>query len=87
MCYYQDIFNPEEAEHLKQQCREARIGCVDCKKICIEKVNLFLEPLREKRNSYARHMSQVEEILQTGDKKAQYVATETLHKAKNAIGV
>ncbi len=87
VCYYQEIFNPDQVEDIKKQCRKAQIGCVDCKKICIEKVNQFLDPMREKRNFYSKNISQVDDILKTGAKKAQSIASHTLQTAKAAIGI
>ena len=32
--YYHQIFNIDEVSQIQQQCKEALIGCVDCKKKC-----------------------------------------------------
>ena len=87
VCYYQEIFNQEAEEDIRKQCREASIGCVDCKKICIEKVNMFLDPIRKKRDFYKHDSAKVKEILKDGRKKAHNVASETLLKVKDVIGI
>ncbi|MBU1863404.1 MAG: tryptophan--tRNA ligase [Candidatus Omnitrophica bacterium] len=87
VCYYQGIFNTDEVEKLKQQCREAHIGCVDCKKKCIEKVNVFLKPMRERRDYYKTRSAVVNDIVSKGAQQAQRIAAATLTKAKGAIKI
>jgi tryptophanyl-tRNA synthetase len=86
VCYFQDIFNQENAESLKAQCRKAEIGCVDCKKICAQKVNEFLTPLRERRLRYSKNLNEVNDILVAGADKARLIARKTFDAARAAVG-
>ncbi len=87
VCYYLEIFNVGEVESIKEQCRAADIGCVDCKKKCSEVVNAFLEPIRTKRESYKNDRAHVEKIVRQGAEKASIIARETFDKAKRAVGI
>ena len=87
VCYYQEILNPDNAEQLKQQCREAQIGCVDCKKVCVEKVNEFLQPIRERRAHYKDNVAAVHDILNAGAERASRIAHATFTKAREAMGI
>jgi len=39
-----NFFTPARVEEIASECRSARIGCVDCKKILAESISLNLEP-------------------------------------------
>jgi len=87
VCYYHEIFNTGQVAEIKEKCRSAEIGCVDCKKICAEKVNVFLEPMRVRREKYSDDDALLDTILINGAKKASEVASETLAQAKEGIGI
>ena len=74
----------EQAE-VAEGCRTAGIGCIDCKKILIKNLFKVLEPLWEKRNSYLKQADLIEEIIQTGTKKAKKVAFETIGNVSKAM--
>src|SRR3989338_140575 len=38
-------FTPEQSAAIAEQCRNAQIGCVDCKKLLAERINVTLQPL------------------------------------------
>ena len=82
--YYHQLFNVEEAPEIEKQCKGAEIGCVDCKKKCLAVINTYLQPIREKRNDFAQNRSAVEDIIATGSRKAQEVASKTLKQAAGA---
>jgi len=42
-------FNPFGQDDLAEQCRGAKIGCVDCKKQLAREINTTLRPFRERR--------------------------------------
>ena len=49
-------------------CRSAEIGCVDCKKMLLEHMNKFWEPVREKRKELAKKPDFIWDIAKEGDK-------------------
>jgi tryptophanyl-tRNA synthetase len=83
--HYHKAFNKEEAEEIEQKCKNARIGCVACKKRLIEKLNAFLEPIREKRAFYEGRDDLIREILNSGNKKAKEEAEKTMKLVKEAM--
>ncbi len=87
VAYFHEIFSSEEVESIKVDCRKAAIGCVDCKRKCAAKLNEFLSPLRNRRETYAKDISKVVDILSDGASKANQIATETLLRVKDVVGL
>ena len=79
--------SPEKVSQIEEDCKKAIIGCVECKKLLAENLIKGLAPLQEKRQYYQEHLGELKDIIDTGIKKARSVATTTLEKAKEAIGI
>ena len=77
----------EEIEMINTECRQAGIGCVDCKKIFAKNLNEHLVPFRERRAKLAEQPDDVWGVLIDGGKRARYVARQTLSEVKDAIGL
>ena len=62
---YHEIFNTnqEEVQDLKARYREGKVGDVEVKDKLAVAINLFLEPLREKRETFAQDKGLVEQII------------------------
>lgn len=52
-----------------------------------EAVNNHLRPIREKYNYYMKNKEELEKLMQKGADKARAVATETLKRCKQAMGI
>jgi len=81
---YSDSSTVEEINH---QCRTAKIGCVDCKKIMAKNLAEALKPIREKRSFYESHPKLVEEIMQNGDDKARSIAKQTMEEVRSKVKI
>lgn len=75
----------ETVDNINQECRQAKIGCVDCKKIMSTHLIKALDPLHEKREYYKNHPELVDEIIENGNKKARNVAQQTMEEVRAAI--
>jgi tryptophanyl-tRNA synthetase len=85
---YQKIYAPEGAiEALTVDCRQARIGCVDCKKHLAGHIGKVLAPIREKRQALLDQPGKVEEILKEGNQRARAVARGTMAEVREHIGI
>lgn len=78
---------PEEIDSVRQGCRTAGIGCLECKKIMIKHVIENLAPIREQRAQFENHPELVEEILEDGTQAAQKIAAATLAEVRETIGL
>ena len=74
-------------ERINRECRNAEIGCVDCKQIMAQNLTKALEPLREKREYYEAHPGLVDDIIADGCEKARRVAKQTMAEARGAIKI
>jgi len=86
---YHDLFNPdkEQVEEFKERYRKGTIGDVECKKVLSEKLNAFLDPIRERRRFREERPDDVIDILRAGAERARPIAQETLAQAREAMGL
>jgi tryptophanyl-tRNA synthetase len=86
---YHDVFNTrkEEVEDLKERYRTGRVGDVEVKEKLSRALNEFLDPIRERREEYARRSGLVDEVIYRGTMKMRDVAGETLQEARKAMGL
>ncbi|MGE5473312.1 MAG: tryptophan--tRNA ligase [Ignavibacteriales bacterium] len=82
---YKKIFSPDEVKQVESDCKEGKIGCVQCKKALIEKLNEYLEPMRERRAEILKNPEIVDEILARGAEKARKIAEETMVEVRKAM--
>ena len=86
--YYHKLINDEESLNtICSECKKGSRGCVQCKKELIEKMNKFLEPIREKRKYYDDNPEEVDKILDKGTKDAKEKAEITMKEVKKAIKI
>jgi tryptophanyl-tRNA synthetase len=82
------IFTSEaEVNEIDLKCRAAAIGCVECKKLLAENLNIHLEPFRQKRADFAKNPEYVWDVLEDGRTRASEIAQQTIQKVKEAIGL
>ena len=79
--------DPQEVRMIEEDCREARIGCVQCKKILAANINAFLEPIRERRNYYQSNKGELWDIFREGSKRARDVASQTLQEVREKMNL
>lgn len=77
---YHKKFNPEEIPEINAGCRSGALGCFDCKMKCASRISEFLEPVREKRKYFEKHLDEVKNILADGEKRGRKVAEETMNE-------
>jgi tryptophanyl-tRNA synthetase len=84
---YHKLFNKDDEKRIRIECSNAKIGCVECKKLVAKKLNEFLAPIYEKRKALEKSKDHVREIFAEGNKKAQAEARRTLAEVKEAMGI
>ena len=67
------------------ECRDARIGCVNCKKILAESISMNLESFRERRASLASRPGYVNEVLADGANRAGAIAEQTITEVRTKM--
>lgn len=79
--------SPEEVEMINRECRQAGIGCVDCKKRLAVNMNDAMADFRERRAGFALHPDDVWDILEDGSRRARIIAEQTMVEVRRAIGL
>ncbi len=85
--FHQLYSDQETIQRVDQECREAKIGCVECKQMMAENLIGALEPIREKRSYYEAHPDTVRAIIEDGDQRAQAVARKTMEEVRAAVKI
>ncbi|RCW62075.1 tryptophan--tRNA ligase [Halanaerobium sp. ST460_2HS_T2] len=85
--HYHEAFNSEESDEIAEKCRAGTIGCVACKKRLAEKLNAFLDPMRERRKKYLENPELVDQILMDGTAKAREEAQKTMKKVREVMKI
>ena len=80
-------FTPGRLQEIGVECRSARIGCVDCKKILAQNVNANLTPFRERRAKLITNPKLIYDIMSEGAQRARAIAKQTLLEAKQHMGL
>lgn len=77
----------EEIAMIDTECRNAGIGCVDCKKIFAKNLNANLESFRAKRAHWAEDPNKVWDVLENGANRARVIAKGTIGEVKDTVGL
>lgn len=85
--FYHKLFNQERADGVAQECRSASRGCVECKMEMVVKLNAFLDPIRERRETWMNKKTEIRKILDQGAQKAREVASSTYRQVLKAMGL
>ncbi|NLD35919.1 MAG: tryptophan--tRNA ligase [Desulfatiglans sp.] len=85
---FHQIYSPSETvNQINVECRNAGIGCVACKKMMAENLISALKPIRAKRAELDSHPDMVREIMESGNKRARSIASDTMAEVKAVIGI
>jgi len=77
----------KEIEYISVNCKNAGIGCIDCKKILSENINSVISPIREKNKELDNKINYIKDVLESGRKRCSRIARETMKEVKEKIGV
>ena len=82
---YHTVFNKEGIGEVRNWCKGATLGCTECKKRLGEIIIETLRSIRQERDKLLNDRSEIEKILQQGNKKADSIASQTLRDAKKLV--
>ncbi|XDE61842.1 tryptophan--tRNA ligase [Arthrospira platensis BEA 1257B] len=86
---YLDAFDSDQEalEEMKAYYRRGGLGDMKVKKHLNYVLQSTLQPIRERREQFAKDIGYVMSIIQQGTEKARLVASQTLYEVKEAIGI
>lgn len=80
------IYVPQEKlEEIMPACRNATIGCVECKKILVGCMNERLAPSRARREELAANPGFVDDLLKEGSRKASLISDAVMTEVRAAL--
>ncbi|MBZ4671980.1 MAG: trpS [Deferribacteraceae bacterium] len=85
--YHKVFSNEEEKSYVTEGCKNAGIGCIDCKKILIKNLFTFLEPIQNKRKEFENIIDDVDDFLSKSQQKANEVAKDTVEKVRKILRI
>jgi tryptophanyl-tRNA synthetase len=85
---YHRLFTPAaKLGEIDSQCRSAGIGCVECKKLCIENAIAFWKPMRERRAAWEGRDGELLAIAREGSRRAREAAAPVMERVREVMGV
>ena len=72
---------------VRDGCRSAGIGCIECKQPVIDAVLAELQPMQERGREYAEQPDLVRNIINEGCERAREVARETMDEVRIAMSL
>lgn len=82
--YHELLTDEATRAEIREGCKNATMGCVECKKIFVASLTRFLEPVQERRARLTPE--RIGEVLREGDEKARAFAAGTMEKVREMIG-
>ena len=77
---------PAELQDIETGCRTAGIGCVDCKRRLLTKLEAFQAPIRA-RKALALASGRVDDVIAKGNAVARAEAQKTMQRVREAMGL
>jgi tryptophanyl-tRNA synthetase len=85
---YHSLYIPEEIlAQTKIDCRAAKLGCVECKKMLAEALVQALAPIQERQHYYMDHPDEVRAIIADGNARARLVAQATMAEVREGMKI
>ncbi len=81
-------FSPDATvAEVAQQCRTAGWGCLDCKRVLADNVDVMLAPIRKRAAALRAEPARISEILEIGAARASAVAQATMLEVRERMGL
>ncbi|MCP5335738.1 MAG: tryptophan--tRNA ligase [Oceanospirillaceae bacterium] len=83
-----EVYSTDEVKQWVQTgCRNAGIGCLECKGPVIDAIKAELAPIQERARHYENNPDLVKTIIQEGSEKARDAAQSTLEEVRQAMSL
>jgi len=86
LSFHKNFSSKEDLLEVEEGCRNAKIGCIDCKKILHKNMVEKLSPIKEKYEEISKD-KYIYDLLEVGNKKAKEKAQNVLKEVKYKIGL
>lgn len=83
--YHELLTDPARLPEIVEGCTHATWGCGDCKKLLVESMTAFLEPIRDRRKAFDKDPDLVWDLLAKGNAAARERARRNLEAFKKKL--
>ncbi len=80
--YHELITSADRLPDIKDGCTNATWGCVDCKKLLLESMAVFLEPMHARRTELEADPGALQDIIEAGNAKALEESSRTMEQVR-----
>lgn len=81
------VSEKELIAEVKEGCKTAKMGCVDCKKRLSTNIIGLLEPFQERRENLSKNPDYIHSILNKGGEQARKIVQETVSEVREKMGL
>jgi len=85
--FHEIYTDQEQVKQIDQDCRQAAIGCVDCKKLMARNLVQALIPIKAKRRELESNLDKVKSIIEQGNERARNIARTTMEEVRIAVKI
>jgi tryptophanyl-tRNA synthetase len=85
--FHEIYTDQEKVKQIDHDCRQAAIGCVDCKNLMARHLIQALIPIKEKRRELESNIEKVKSIIEQGNERARKIARMTMEEVKTAVKI
>jgi tryptophanyl-tRNA synthetase len=85
---FQGLYSPSErVAQIESACRQAAIGCTECKRQLAAAITEGMRPIHERRDYYVAHPEEIRTIIAEGNERAAAIARATLAEVRDALKI
>ncbi len=81
--YHKCVSSEADVAEIESSCKAGTIGCVACKKKCLQGVDAMLDPMRRRRERFSDE--EIEAIIEAGNAGAKSRAAEKMERVRSNI--
>lgn len=85
--FHQVYSNDEMKTWVQEGCKQAKIGCLECKQPIINAIQTELSPIRERAKEFLEDPNIVRNIINEGCEEARDLARDTLEEVRQVMGL
>ncbi len=82
---FHKVYSGAEEQEIMARCCKGEMGCVECKKNLIVKINARLEPIRQKRAEIDKNPAVIETLIKRGNEKALVEASKIMSEVRKIM--
>ena len=83
--YLHKSFSKEEIGNIEKECKNALIGCTQCKENLAEKISNYLSDFREKRADFLNDTDYLKKVLEDGKNTVREITKETIKQVRHRM--